>query len=270
MPSIASATERLPSRRQHSFTCFHCGAYAAQEWRALGYLIAPHDEEPYFVLAESTSQPSTAPGSPWSTAPTMDVWEETPMIVDSTWAQSECHGCSQVATWRGESVVYPNTSSAPFPHADMPETVLPLHEEARSIVNHSRRGAAALARATMELLLRELDPEAPRGARLDDRILRVENKVSSGLAELLTFIRHVGNQSLHVTGAPDDAVVLVLNPDHSEPVEAIFEAINELVDELKTKPERNSRLSALVPATVREAIDRKRQAQQAAVGNQSS
>lgn len=256
MVYASNSAERTASRNKTSFNCLHCAAYATHEWRALGYEEQDqYNGQEYFLLAE----PTPAVDETLLSLPTADPWD-TPgsMIVDSTWAQSECTGCKKPTTWRLNRVVYPTASPAPFPHPDMPDSVLPLYREARSVVNYSRRGAAALARATMELLLRELDPDAPKKARLDDRIARIEDKVSSGLGELLTFIRHVGNQSLHVTGAPDDAVVLVLNSDDSEPVEAIFEAINELVDELKTKPARNARLAGLVPASVRDDVERKR------------
>jgi hypothetical protein len=268
MAPAPSPTERAPNRHRHSFACPHCGAYAAHAWHALGFQVDNEDGYPSFTLAELRPLMAQSDDDVWNRGafdtsdsargkrqPAANSWVE-----DSTWAQSVCNGCREVTTWRLEVIVYPQSSPAPFPHEDMPESVIPLYNEARSVVNLSRRAAAALARATMEKLLRELDPEAPKGARLDERTLRVESKVSSGLAQLLTFIRHVGNQSLHVSGAPDNAVILVLDTEASEPVEAIFEAINELVDELKTKPARNQRLAALVPDGVFASLDRKRQA----------
>lgn len=265
MTPAPTPVERTPNRRRRSFTCLHCGTYASHEWHALGYMVEYYDEPPSFRLAEPEPAPAEGPDawaeSRWDTA--TDAWgsePSTPWIIDATWAQSVCNACPRVTTWRQEVVIYPQASPVPFPHEDMPEAVVPLYNEARSIVNLSRRAAAALARATMEQLLRLLDPDAPTSARLDDRILRIEDRVSSSLAQLLTFIRHVGNQSLHGTGVPDDAVIMVLDTGNSEPVEAIFHAINELVDELKTKPERNRRLAAMVPEGVLETVDRKRRA----------
>jgi hypothetical protein len=269
MTPAPSLVEREPDRRRRSFTCPHCGAFAAQDWRELGYQVHYDDHEPSFTLTEDDSPATTEPVvDAWGNQGPNDVWAERGTeadrgiryVVKAPWAQSKCQGCSHVATWRHEQIMYPHSSPIAFAHPDMPEHVLPVYDEARSVVKFSRRGSAALARATMEMLLRELDPDAPKNAKLDQRILRVEDRLSSGLVELLTFIRHVGNQALHVSGAPDDAVVLILNSDDSDPVEAIFEAINQLVDELKTKPARNRRLSEMVPEGMKRAVDKQRQA----------
>lgn len=268
MTPATPIAERAPSRVLIKFNCPHCGTFASHEWQELGYRRVYEYDETEFVLSEQNVFMESLPRA-WDFgggqaqsegAITHNVFEDQ-WVAKSTWAQSECNGCSEIATWRMDAIVFPTSSPAPFPHDDMPEPVVALYNEARSVVTLSRRAAAALARATMERLLRELSPDAPKGARLDDLILHVEDKVSSGLAALLTFIRHVGNQALHVTGVPDDAVVLVLESDSSEPVEAIFEAINQLVDELITKPARNHRLAAFVPPGVVESIERKRRAQ---------
>lgn len=117
----------------------------------------------------------------------------------------------------------------------MPNSARELYEEARDVFTISPRAGAALARATLERLLRELDPDAGR-LELVDRIDRVIPRVSSSLAEMLTVIRHVGNKSLHVDDEPDEATVLVLTDEQTQVSAYIFAAINSLVDELVTKP----------------------------------
>ncbi|WP_185203039.1 DUF4145 domain-containing protein [Glaciihabitans sp. INWT7] len=139
----------------------------------------------------------------------------------------------------------------------MPDQARELYEEARQVAGVSRRAGAALARATLERFLRDFDTAAPAGATLADRIDRVVPQVSAGLGELLTLIRHVGNKSLHVEDAPDEAVVLVLDEENTEMIDALFVAINDLVEELITKPARTSRLAALIPQSVRDAAARR-------------
>lgn len=159
--------------------------------------------------------------------------------------------------WRGEQIVYPPSSPAPLAHADMPESVEVLYNEARAVASASRRAGAALARAALELLLKELDPEAPAKARLDDRIARVSVKVTSPTAKLLTVCRHVGNKSLHGDDTPDDAVLLLLTDDDSKLMDVIFESINLVVDELITRPAQVDKIYDTVPAGVREAAETK-------------
>jgi hypothetical protein len=168
-------------------------------------------------------------------------------IAPEPWAASTCLGCSQSTLWRGDLIVYPRVSPAPAPNPDMPAAPRELYLEAASVMAVSRRAGAAMARATLERLLIELDPSAKKDARLDDRIIDAMQK---------------GNEALHVDDTPDAAVVLVLDAENTEIVDVIFAAINDLVDELVTKPAARARLLDAVPQSVRAAVDRKKAAVQ--------
>lgn len=173
----------------------------------------------------------------------------------SQWFTSTCRCCGELTVWRGEKIVYPPLSPAPPAHPDMPESVEGLYNEARAVAAASRRAGAALARAALELLLKELDPEAPAKARLDERIARVSMKVTSPTAQLLTVCRHVGNKSLHGDDTPDDAVLLLLTDDDSKLMDAIFKSINLVVDELITRPAQVGEIYDKVPAEVRKSAE---------------
>ena len=67
---------------------------------------------------------------------------------------------------------------------------------------------------------------------------------------MLTVIRHVGNKALHGSDTPDDSVVLILDDTQTELVDLIFESINQLVDELVTKPNSSKRFLAMLPPSV--------------------
>jgi len=73
---------------------------------------------------------------------------------------------------------------------------------------------------------------------------------------MLTVIRHVGNQALHGSGTSDQSVVLILDETQTELVELIFESINELVDELVTKPKASKRFLELVPQSVLDRLNK--------------
>lgn len=120
----------------------------------------------------------------------------------------------------------------------------------------SRRAGAALARAALERLLRDLMPEAPKGTRLEGYIASLHTRVSTPLFRLLTPLRHIGNQSLHAGDQVDDLVALYLNSENDDLVELVFAAINSLVDELITRPRVADELYATLPAEVREAAER--------------
>jgi hypothetical protein len=123
------------------------------------------------------------------------------------------------------------------PHEDMPESVRELYNEARAVVGISRRAGAALARGSLERLLKTLDPDAGR-VNLDERIARMGERVSAPLWQLLTALRHIGNKSLHVDDEPDEAVTVFLGDEDAGISELLFAAVNDLVDELITRPKR--------------------------------
>jgi K+-sensing histidine kinase KdpD len=175
----------------------------------------------------------------------------------STWSMAQCFVCGGKSTWRGATLIYPDISVAPLPHVDMPDEAKALYEEAAAVVGISRRAGAALARASLERLLKALDIEASKNDRLDDYIARVSEKVSTPLAELLTAIRHIGNKSLHVDDESDEIVALYLGDVEEGIVEMLFEAINNLVDELITRPKRTAELYARLPEGVRADAERK-------------
>jgi hypothetical protein len=78
---------------------------------------------------------------------------------------------------------------------------LPTAPARRSTASgHAGRGTggAALARCTVERLIKAPDPDAPTRANLDARIERIKSQVSVPLGEMLDVLRVTGNGTLHV------------------------------------------------------------------------
>jgi hypothetical protein len=135
-------------------------------------------------------------------------------------------------------MVYPVVDRVgPAAHEDMPPVVRALYDDAGKCAAVSRRAGAALARATVERLLKELDPGAPAPATLDKRIDRIRGQVSKPMGQMLDLVRNLGNKMLHVEDQPDELVVMALD-DQAGPelVDLLLRAANELVDELITRP----------------------------------
>lgn len=216
---------RTPARGRNAFDCPHCGAFANQHWFAL-------------------KRTGTNEGRFY------DGGDEA-----SGWNVSHCAHCSKYAVWRNVRMIYPTAGTAPVPHPEMPPEAKELYEEAREVVGISRRAGAALARASLERLLKTLDPDAGNVV-LAARIERLIPQVPGPLGQMLTVIRVAGNAALHVDDQPDDVMVLVLDPGEAEVVELIFEAINELVDEKVTRPRKVSDLYSRVPESIRERVEK--------------
>lgn len=238
---------QMPSRTLSLFVCPHCGRDCGHSWDTLGTEIRAHEGIVFFDPLDAELGLSRSEQG--------RVEQARGWVGLGTWAVSRCQGCHQVTIWFREQVVYPQVSSAPPAHPDMPAEARELYEEARAVLPASRRAAAALARATLEHLLPLIDPEAPTGATFGHRIQRVQEKVSPTLGEMLDVIRHAGNKALHAaTDVPDDVLVLVLEEDDVSVIGFLFETINDLVDELVTKPRRRAQLSGQLPTGVRDGI----------------
>ncbi|MBB5857875.1 DUF4145 domain-containing protein [Amycolatopsis umgeniensis] len=148
-------------------------------------------------------------------------------------------------------MVFPLARAGAPAHADMPPEVRDLYEEAAAVTPISRRAGAALARATVERLIKHLDAGAPANARLDDRIALLHGRISTPLQQLLDIVRVLGNDMLHVDEQPGDLAVIALDEDQGPGViELVLRAANDLVDELVTRPRTTSSLWAhLSPGT---------------------
>lgn len=254
---IETPIPHAPSRTATAFDCPRCGTYAHQEFYVLQREY-PDDQGGYWTTPafDTSADPEFSP-EPWTTTvPGTD--QEVAVPESNAWAMSQCSRCNLFSTWRGARLMYPMSSSlAPKPNPDMPESATALYREASEVVGISRRAGAALARATLERVLKEVDPQDGR-VDLATRIDRVLPKVSTPLGEMLTVIRHTGNKSVHPDDDPDDEVMLlILDPAQDDIVELIFASINDLVDELVTKPKRTADLFTRVPEKVRREVGKK-------------
>lgn len=261
------ADQETPARGKDSFACPRCGVWAHQKWSTLAYLVEdPLSGEYWTTFRDSLPRGVVVSGAETyggDAQPPSDVAVKpivgTPAANDGPgeWNVATCERCGETSVWRDDRMVYPSGSTAPMPHPDMPAEAKGIYSEARDVLPLSRRAGTALARAALERLLREIDP-MPGNPKLFARIDQVVDRVSTSLGEMLTLIRHTGNEALHVADEPDEIMVLVLDPDEEEIVELIFESINDLVDELITRPAKRASAVARVPARVREGAKQAR------------
>lgn len=175
------------------------------------------------------------------------------------WRRGQCDICSRYVVWRDAEVIHPRATSAPVPHALMPPDVHELYVEAAQVLPLSARAGAALLRAALERLIRHLDADdAMARDRLDERIARLKQRVSEPLGQLLDVVRYLGNEALHGTADSGELVYIYLNEDTSEIADLLFDAINDLVDELIARPSTVAGVWSRLPEGVRRSIELKR------------
>lgn len=238
---------RSPQYMMPSFICPRCHALAGQEWYGLIRRSADGSMAST-VLKDTTivATPSPAGGK----------------VGPAEWSASKCFACKNHSIWIGATLAYPDPQKAladvvHTPHEEMPDDAAELYKEAVSVLPFSRRASAALCRASMERLVKVLDPECPKRAKLDERLARLEGRVSSTTIDLLNVLRHVGNTALHGGQDGDGSATIYIDEDDETIAETFFVVINTLVDELITKPRRSAELYNKLPAGVRHAYETK-------------
>lgn len=238
-----------PGVGKDGFECPHCGRVAHQVWAPLQEveLIQRRvaEEAPPKVLGASGGL-SAASGGDRGRLVMQHVFP---------WQYANCARCGRPSVWRGEVMVYPQAMVGGVPHSDMPDGVRALYMEAAAVAAVSTRAGAAFARVTVERLLKHLFPDTD--SRLEHLIAEAKRQgVSSSVGRMLDVVRVTGNGAVHVDDQPGDLVVLVLDDlQGPELVAKLLQAVNDLVDDLITKPRQAAELSALIPPHVQARID---------------
>lgn len=156
--------------------------------------------------------------------------------------------CSKPSIWKlsNGTMIYPLMSDAPLCNEDMPEEIQRDYNEAHSILAYSPRGAAALLRLCIQKLSKEL---GHKGKNINDNIRQmVKDGLDSKVQKMLDYVRVIGNDAVH-PGQID------LN-DNPEIAHTLFYLVNEIVEELISKPKHLDEIYNELPESARAAIDR--------------
>jgi len=211
--SVGAGDFVAPVLMRMAFHCVHCGVFTSQHWSQLLYRDGPR-------------QPGTR------------------------MRRCVCFHCDGESFWLAEHevmaaaedpsapILWPFSSSlAPQAHPDMPPDVRDPYDEARGIVERSPRGACALLRLGLQLLMPHLGEP---GKNIDADI---QSLVSKGLAvevqEALDAIRVIGNEAVH-PGTLD------LQDDVDTAV-TLFGIVNFIVDQRISQPKKVAALYAKLP-----------------------
>lgn len=160
---------------------------------------------------------------------------------------SECFNCKKIAVWVHEKLIFPPHRSAASPNPDLPQDIIRDFEEARSILDLSPRGAAALLRLCIQKLCASL---GEKGKNIDDDIASLVKKGLNPLVQKsLDVVRVVGNEAVH-PGTIDLR-------DDRETAAQLLVLVNLVADQMISHPKAIEAMYAKLPEGKRKAIDQR-------------
>ena len=199
-----------PMHGETAFNCPYCNAYALQSW-----------------------------GDAYSRTGSMSR-------VDGTYF-CHCSHCNKISIWLGPTMIYPDSSQAPLPNADIPPEIINDYEEARSIINRSPRGAAALLRLCIQKLCAFLGQP---GQNINDDIAALVQKgLNPRIQKSLDIVRVIGNEAVH-----PGTIDLRDNPDIAI---HLCKLLNVIADAMITQPKEIDALYGTLPASKLEQIEKR-------------
>lgn len=149
-----------------------------------------------------------------------------------------CGYCDEISIWLNEKMIHPDIAGAPLPHEDLPDEIQIDFNEARSILNKSPRGSAALLRLSLQKLMKVL---GETGKNIDKDIgSLVQKGLPVEIQRALDIVRVVGNEAVH----PGQ---LELNDDFETAFE-LFNLINLIVEERISRPKKIEAIYSRLPA----------------------
>lgn len=162
---------------------------------------------------------------------------------------SVCARCTGVAVWVRDKMIHPELTVGVVANEDLPAACKADFEEARTILPRSPRGAAALLRLVIQRLCGELCPDQS-GADLNRLIATLVAKgLDVRVQQSLDVVRVIGNEAVH-PGQLDLR-------DDTKTVQALFELVNIICDQLISQPKKIGAMYASLPREKLQQIERR-------------
>ncbi|HEY3700178.1 MAG TPA: DUF4145 domain-containing protein [Spongiibacteraceae bacterium] len=157
-----------------------------------------------------------------------------------------CLSCEDISIWVEKEIVYPKKTPVALPNVDMEQAIQDLYIEASAIVVDSPKGATALLRLALQLLLKQLG-KCGKNINNDIKELVAEG-LSPKIQQALDLLRVVGNNAVH-PGQID-------LEDGRDIALKLFHVLNFIADEMISKPKELDLLySDVVPEETKKHIN---------------
>ncbi len=249
-----------PSIRKQAFDCPFCGAFTTQYWYTAFAKqnednATPNKPTPDIVAAlkEAKDIPDEKKAELLDWCTKLDAGlifldkrdTQYDVFVAQNLYLSKCYHCKKIAVWVNDKLLFPANKIGVSPNPDMPEEIMFDFEEARSILNDSPRGAAALLRLCVQKLCIHL---GGKGNKLDNDIADLVSKGLNPLVQKsLDIVRVIGNEAVH-PGTIDLR-------DDRDTAAKLLGIINSIVEQMISHPKSVQETYDSLPESKRKAIE---------------
>jgi hypothetical protein len=160
---------------------------------------------------------------------------------------SRCFNCREISVWVYDRLLFPPELNGEEPNEDLPPDVLADYQEARSILNLSPRGAAALLRLAIQKLCSHLGES---GKDINADIARlVEKGLSPIVQKSLDVVRVVGNEAVH-PGTLDLR-------DNRDTASKLFRLVNIIAERMISHPKHVDAMYDELPESKKAQIEKR-------------
>jgi len=218
-----------PSFRGNKFQCPHCQVVSQQEWfdvdiaSSSANKIIKHVFYDYRAHIKDYQQNAISNFIDEVEAANNRHMSE---FVPDGFSVATCSSCGDISIWVNQEIVYPKQTPVAPPNADMEQEIQDLYVEASTIVVDSPKGATAILRLALQLLLKQLGKS---GKNINNDIKElVTEGLSPKIQQALDLLRVVGNNAVH-PGQID-------LEDGRDIALKLFHILNFIADEMITKP----------------------------------
>jgi len=231
------------------FKCPHCGVLARQRWFSsyqLSEMVFDIYNNIYLDYRVDMTGSQQTIIQEFLNVAKNKFRDDINLFIPENLSIAICESCGKFSLWVNEDIVYPRKISIDPPNEDLNEEIKAIYDEAARIFVDSPRGAAALLRLALQLLLKQLGKE---GKNINNDIKElVESGLSPKIQKALDLLRVVGNNAVH-PGQID------LN-DNRDVALKLFKILNMIADEMITKPKEIETLyESVIPEETKKHIN---------------
>ncbi|EGQ8244515.1 DUF4145 domain-containing protein [Vibrio parahaemolyticus] len=241
----------IPKLNEDKFKCLHCGVLSQQRWfsrQTVTRITSAILEHSYLDARSSISEYTERDLQSFMERYKNDLARNLRQYVPDNFSISMCASCNAETLWVNDIVVFPVANSIPEPNNDLNEDIKSIYLEAASILNNSPKGASALLRLALQMLLKQVGKS---GKNINDDIKGlVSDGLSPKIQQALDILRVVGNNAVH-PGAIDFQ-------DSTDVALKLFQILNYIAEELITKPkELESLYNDIIPDETKRHIEQR-------------